>query len=63
VFFRKNFNFAVRPIGDGSTVELTYDVPVRVDLVRNDVVMKTVTKSMTREAKQEVFDALFKKNK
>ncbi len=63
VWFQRPFSIEFQVIQNGDGIRMSYDLPVRIELSRNDVVMQRVTKSYLRNPGKQVIDALFKQKR
>ena len=63
VWFTKPFRVEVRYVQNGSGALVTFDMPIKIDFGRNDMVMQKVTMSMVRHPEKAVIDAFMASHK
>lgn len=63
VWFKKPLRVEIRYVQNGSGVLVTFDMPMRIDFSRNDVVMQKVTMSMVLHPEKSVIDAFMADHK
>jgi len=59
VWYQRKFNIYVQVLANGNAIKLTYEVPIRIDLAKDDVVMKEVSTSYIKDPGKEVINAYF----